>query len=93
MESQRRVQLEIYGRVQGVFYRASTREKARQLGVNGWVRNRADGSVEAIVEGPEDAVGDLIEWTHDGPSRARVDNVEVTDQDYQGEFSGFEVRR
>lgn len=92
-DSQRRARLEIYGKVQGVFFRASTREKARETGVSGWVKNRRDGSVEAVLEGPEDAVDEVIEWAHEGPSRARVDNIDVVDEDYKGEFSGFQVRR
>lgn len=93
MDDQRRVRLQIYGKVQGVFFRASTRERAQQLGVSGWVKNRSDGSVEAQVEGPSEAVDKLVEWAHEGPSAARVDNLEVTEQDYRGEYSGFEVRR
>ena len=93
MDNQRRVRLEIYGKVQGVFFRASTREKASNLGVTGWVRNRSDGSVEALAEGPAEAVDELIEWAHQGPSRARVDNIDVAEEDYQGEFGGFQVRR
>lgn len=93
MSDQRRVRLEIFGKVQGVFYRASTREKARGLGLTGWVKNRPDGAVEAVVEGPAEAVGELVEWTHRGPSRARVDEVEVADEEATGGFSGFEIRR
>lgn len=93
MSAQRRVRLEIYGKVQGVFYRASTREKAQNLGLTGWVKNRPDGSVEAVVEGPSDEVDELVDWTQEGPSRARVQNVEVADEEPTGEFTGFEVRR
>ncbi len=93
MGKSRRVRLEIYGRVQGVFYRASTREKADELGVNGWVRNRADGSVEALAEGDADAVAGLIDWAHEGPSRAQVERVEVTDEEFEGDLRGFKVRR
>ena len=94
MESTRRVRLEIYGKVQGVFYRASTRDKARQLGVAGWVRNRPNGSVEALAEGSEEAVEKLVKWCHDGPQHARVDRVEVTDEsDSEQTLTGFEVRR
>ena len=93
MASQQRVRLEIFGRVQGVFFRASTREKAQELGVTGWVKNRSDGSVEALVEGPAQAVADLVEWAHHGPPKARVDDVEMAEEDYQGAFTGFEVRR
>ncbi len=93
MDEMRRVRLEIYGKVQGVFYRATTREKARELGVAGWVRNRADGSVEAVVEGQADAVGALVEWAHDGSPSAQVDNVDVHEGEYTGQFESFQVRR
>lgn len=69
--------LHITGRVQGVWYRASTREEARARGLVGSVRNREDGSVSAIVQGPRDAVERLIAWCHDGPPRARVTAVAV----------------
>ncbi len=88
-----RVRLEVFGKVQGVFYRASTRDKARELGLSGWVRNRRDGSVEAVVEGGKDKVEALVEWTREGPPQARVDGVEVTQEEYVGDFSIFEVRR
>ncbi len=69
----------VTGLVQGVFFRAWTAEHARQLGVTGWVRNADDGSVEAHVEGPPDAVAALVDWAHEGPRRAHVDRVEVHD--------------
>ena len=62
--------------VQGVYYRKSMVEAAQRLGVQGWVRNRADGSVEALVVGPQQAVQALIDWSHQGPPAARVDSVE-----------------
>ena len=71
--------LRIEGRVQGVFYRASLIDEARRLGLAGWVRNRRDGSVEAVVQGPPDAVQALIDWAHQGPPRAQVERVEVTE--------------
>lgn len=67
----------IRGRVQGVFYRASTRERADELGVFGWVRNLPDGRVEGHFEGPVDAVDALVRWCHDGPPAARVDGVDI----------------
>lgn len=93
MKSDRRVRLEIFGRVQGVFFRASTRKKAKNLGVYGWVRNRPDGSVEAVAEGPEEKVEALVEWAKRGPKLARVDNLEVHEEEFAGEFIEFEVRR
>ncbi len=71
--------LRISGKVQGVWYRGSTVEQATALGLKGWVRNRADGSVEALVQGPPHAVQALVTWAHRGPELARVSGVEVTD--------------
>lgn len=67
----------VRGIVQGVLFRASMSEVARKNGVSGWVRNRVDGSVEAHVEGEEEAVTRVIEWARHGPPRARVDSVSV----------------
>jgi acylphosphatase len=82
----------VSGRVQGVFYRANTRDAARGRGVDGWVRNRDDGRVEAVFEGEADAVEEMIEWCHTGSPAATVDDVEATYEEPQGE-SGFSVRR
>jgi len=76
--------LHITGRVQGVAFRASTVTTARELGLTGWVANRADGSVEAVAEGDDAAVTALVRWCHHGPPAARVDHVEVTDEAVQG---------
>ncbi len=67
----------VHGRVQGVWYRGWTVEQARSLGLSGWVRNRADGTVEALVHGPEDAVAELLRRCHDGPPAARVTRIDT----------------
>ena len=82
--------LRIEGRVQGVFYRASLIDEARRLGLAGWVRNRRDGSVEAVLAGATDAVQRLLDWASHGPPAAVVDRVDVQPAD--GEFSRFESR-
>ena len=87
-----RAHLIIKGLVQGVFFRASTIECARAENCTGWVRNRPDGTVEAIIEGEEDAVKRVIEWCRTGPPMARVDDVLVTWEDYCGEFDDFSMR-
>jgi len=79
------------GRVQGVWYRARTKEEADRLGVKGWVRNLRDGSVEAHAEGETDAVSGLIEWMRRGPPFARVTAVDEQDAPL-GNFSSFSVR-
>jgi acylphosphatase len=87
-----RAYLRIYGLVQGVFFRSSMREVAWRLGVTGWVRNLPDGSVEAVVEGPKEAVLKIIDWAHEGPPSARVEKVEVRWEKYKGEFNDFRIR-
>lgn len=85
--------LRITGRVQGVYYRASMAQQAQALGITGWVRNRRDGSVEALVCGAADAVQVLIEWAQRGPAMARVEAVEVREALGAAEvLSGFEQR-
>jgi acylphosphatase len=81
----------IGGRVQGVFFRDTTRRRAEAAGVAGWVRNTADGTVEAVFEGEPGAIDEMIEFSRRGPSRAQVTSVEVTDEEPEG-LSGFEVR-
>lgn len=83
--------LRVTGSVQGVFFRAWTQEQARELGVSGWVRNCADGSVEAYAEGDEEPVEALIRRIHDGPPSARVEDVQVEDAGCE-DLDRFEVR-
>ena len=74
---QKRIHLVVRGRVQGVYFRATAQREARQHGLSGWVKNRPDGSVEVVAEGEEDDVKDFLAWSHNGPSTARVDTVEI----------------
>jgi acylphosphatase len=89
----RRVSLRIRGKVQGVFFRESTRQEATRLGLTGWVRNRDDGSVEAVAEGAQAALEEFIRWCHRGPQAARVTDVERTESEPTGEFRAFTVER
>jgi acylphosphatase len=86
----RRVHVFVAGRVQGVFFRASCAEEARALGVAGWVRNAADGRVEAVFEGTEASVEAMVEWCRRGPAHARVDAVEV-EREVPANETGFHV--
>jgi acylphosphatase len=81
----------VAGRVQGVWFRESCRDRSQAAGVGGWVRNRDDGRVEVVLEGPPAAVDEVVAWCRQGPRRARVDRVEVLDEAPVGE-QGFRVR-
>lgn len=81
----------VHGDVQGVFFRDSCRQQAEQAGVAGWVRNRSDGAVEAVFEGEPEAVARLCRWCESGPAQARVERVDVTDEE-PGGVAGFAVR-
>ena len=83
----------ITGRVQGVFFRAYTRDAAQRIGVSGWVRNLPDGRVEAILEGEADKVEKMIEWCREGSPMSRVDRVEVLEEVYTGDFDRLEIAR
>lgn len=87
-----RVQVVVHGRVQGVYYRASARDRARQLGLSGWVRNCPDGSVELLAEGEKTSLGQLVSWCQQGPPAAVVTQVITDWQPATGEFVGFVVK-
>lgn len=89
----KRLHLYVSGLVQGVFFRARTCDKARTLGLTGWVANRVDGRVEIVAEGKSEAMDQFLAWCHKGPTFARVASVEVSEEVFTGEFSDFEVRR
>ena len=89
--AQKRIHLVVRGRVQGVYFRASAKREARQLGLTGWVKNRNDSAVELVAEGEEDQVKDLLAWAQHGPSTARVDRVETRWRSYTGEYAKFRI--
>ncbi|WP_254764922.1 acylphosphatase [Natrinema marinum] len=91
MAGRTRAHVFVSGTVQGVYYRANTRETAREEGVDGWVKNLDDGRVEAVFEGPEDAVESMIEWCYTGSPASEVEDVEAEYEEPQGE-AGFEIR-
>jgi acylphosphatase len=81
----------VHGEVQGVFFRDSTKREAGRRGIAGWVKNRADGAVEAVFEGPADAVEAMVEWCRSGPRRAEVEDMEVSLGEEPDGLEGFEV--
>jgi acylphosphatase len=81
----------VIGRVQGVYFRQNTKQVATRHRVTGWVRNLSDGRVEAIFEGDDMDVNEVIEWCHIGPPKAKVEDVDVKFQKYTGEFAEFDV--
>ena len=86
-----RRRVRVAGRVQGVWFRESCRDRALTAGVTGWIRNLDDGSVEGVLEGPPSAVDEMVAWCRQGPPRARVDGIDVVDEEPIGEPS-FRVR-
>jgi acylphosphatase len=84
--------LRAHGRVQGVWFRESMRQEAERLGITGWVRNRMDGTVEALVQGAPGAVEAIVAWTRRGPRDAQVRRVEVSDGAGAEVFARFEKR-
>ena len=89
---ERRVRVEIEGRVQGVFFRASLRDEATRRGLAGWARNLPDGRLEAELQGASGSVDDMISWCWEGPPQAHVTGVEVTELDADPALTGFGVR-
>ena len=87
-----RARVRVSGRVQGVFFRDSTREKAQELGLSGYVTNTPDGDVEAVFEGPPESVEEMVRWCGQGPSQASVENVDVEYESPGDDLTGFEVR-
>jgi acylphosphatase len=86
-----RIHVVVHGHVQGVFFRDTLRRSAREHDVSGWVRNRGDGTVEAVFEGDDSAVERMVDWMRSGPSSAWVERVDITEEEPEG-LSDFGVR-
>ncbi len=91
MKNMVRAHVIVSGKVQGVFYRATTKETAENFGVNGWVKNRPDGNVEAIFEGDKKTVDLVLKWCSKGPLFAKVKEVNISWEEYSGEYSDFRI--
>ncbi|MCA9819825.1 MAG: acylphosphatase [Nitrosarchaeum sp.] len=89
--TKQRIRIFVTGKVQGVFFRQALKVMAIKNDVFGWVRNLQDGRVEAVLEGEDEKVARLIEWSHGGPANARVEDVEIINESFTGEFTKFEV--
>jgi acylphosphatase len=87
----KRTSVIVHGRVQGVAFRHHTCQRALELGVTGWVRNLPDGSVEGLFEGDDAEVASLVEWCRNGPPAARVQRLDLSDENYTGEFDRFSI--
>ena len=86
-----RIHLIVEGRVQRVCYRDSTRIKAAELEIKGWVKNRSDGAVEIVAEGPEANIRKFVEWCHEGPPYAAVSKITETSQEFRNEYDSFNI--
>ena len=89
--AKQRVRLFVKGKVQGVFFRQTLKVMAKKKNVSGWVRNLKNGRVEALLEGEDIDVSSIVEWCHAGSANARVEDIEIKNEKYKGEFSKFEV--
>jgi len=89
--SKQRIRIFVTGKVQGVFFRQALKVMAKKNSVSGWVKNLKDGRVEAVLEGEQEKVSRLVEWSHGGPANARVEDVEIRNEKFTGEFSKFDV--
>ncbi len=89
--TKQRVHVFVTGKVQGVFFRQALKVMAKKNNIFGWVRNLKDGRVEAILEGEDIDVNCLIEWCHAGPANARVEDIEIKNEKFSGDFTKFDV--
>ena len=89
--SSKRIRVIVTGKVQGVFFRQALKVMAKKNNIFGWVKNLKDGRVEAVLEGAEEKVSRLVEWSHGGPANARVEDIEIHNEKFSGKFSKFDV--
>ncbi len=87
-----RVHVLISGRVQGVWFRSSIKNKAEQLGIKGWVKNTFDGDVEAVFEGEENKINEILDWCHQGPPLSKVENIDITKQSVLDDYDQFSIK-
>ena len=92
MADNKRVHVIVEGRVQGVYFRAYTKDTAVKLGLSGWVRNRPNGSVEALIEGERTAVEKMLQWFHKGSPHSLVETVHATEEPPVGDNATFEIQ-
>ncbi len=92
MKELKRAHIFVSGIVQGVFFRANTKEKAEELGLLGWVRNLADGQVEAVFEGQEEKIKEMINWLKSHPGSSKVEKIKIIWEEPTFEFSGFKIQ-
>lgn len=89
----KRYRVVVKGRVQGVWYRQSTLEEAKRLGLRGWVQNLANGDVEILVEGEEKTLGELVDWCKNGPPLAVVEDINIKEEPFAGDLPKFYIKR
>jgi len=88
----KRIIIKVYGDVQGVFFRANTQNKAKELNLVGWVRNEPDGTVKIVAEGKEENLKKLADWCYNGVRYAKVEKIDIEWQEATGEFEEFEIK-
>jgi len=93
MEEQLRVHIFVEGRVQGVFFRQNMKKKAKELQINGWVKNLADKRVEMLLEGKNSRIKDIMSWLKESPGFCRVDKIDIQKEEYKNEFSAFKIKK
>ncbi len=87
----KRVKLKIHGKIQGVFFRYTAKQIADKLKVKGWIKNNFDGTIDAVIEGKDEAVDEMVKWCKAGPTNSIVEKVDIREEYYKGEFKEFKI--